>query len=208
MKRIIFVLAVVALLSSAVFQTTGCLKEKVYEIVLFDETSTDFEHRETSTSNTDPVVVNYGEEISRILDDAGWSRDKIVSASVVAAYYGVTKIDVHDWEAQGAFSVQRVDVAGPTELIVNYTYESVNAALGRKIQADLNEDGVTVLNQALADFIAGDNPVLRFSVVNGTIQNPDTGQPPSDVDPLSVDSRAWIKIHVILEDEGEFPDPF
>ena len=90
MKKIIFVLAVAALLSSATFYSTGCLKEKVYEIVLFDETSHDLHHVETSANNSQPVAVNYGEEIDKILKDAGWSRDQIKSAKVVAAYYGTT----------------------------------------------------------------------------------------------------------------------
>lgn len=205
MKKIIFVLAVAALLCSATFYSTGCLKEKVYEIVLFDETSHDIQHRETSANNSDPVVINYGTEVDRILNEAGWSRDKIKSAKLVAVYYGVTaNNNSHDWAVAGGFQVRRTDVPAGPAVIVNYTFDSVNMAMGKKIQASLNPDGVNILNQTLADFIDGANPVLEFRVADGATITP----VPSDVDPLSVDTRAWIKIHVIFEDEGDFPDPF
>ena len=205
MKRIFFVLAVAALLSSAVFQTTGCLKEKVYEIVLFDETSTDIHHQETSVNNSQPVIVNYGDQIDKILKDAGWSRDKVKSAKVVAAYYGATaNNNSHDWAVAGGFQVERIDDPAGPALIVNYTFDSVDMALGKKIQASLNDAGVDILNQALADFISGANPVLEFSVADGATITPT----PSGADALDVETRAWIKIHVILEDESEFPDPF
>jgi len=193
------------LLSSATFYSTGCLKEKVYEIVLFDETMADIEHFETSANNSQPVVVNYGDEIDKILKDAGWSRDKVKSAKVVAAFYGATANNTsHDWAVAGGFQVERTDVPAGPALIVDYTFDSVDMALGKKIQASLNAAGVDILNQALADFIAGANPVLEFSVADGATITP----VPSDVDILDVETRAWIKIHVVLEDEGEFPDPF
>jgi hypothetical protein len=205
MKKMITVIAVAAFLCSAVI---GCLDEKVFEIVLFGETSHDIHHVETSATYTDPDTVDYADEIDKILSDAGWNKSDIKSAKIVSAFYGVTDWVIpdppHDWKLEGYAMVRRLDVTSLADTIVEYTYASVENALGRRIQARLHADGVDILNQALDDYLADiRRPVLEFSILNGDI-DPE----PSDDDPLNVKSRFWLKLHVIKDESAEFPDPF
>jgi DNA-binding MltR family transcriptional regulator len=204
MRKIITVIAVAAFLCAVVI---GCLDEKVFEIVLFGETTHEIHHEETSASATDPDTVDYADEIDKILKDANWRKSDIKSVKVVSAFYGVTDwvvpVGHDDWELEGYAMVRRLDVPSTIDTMVEYTYASVKDALDRRIQAVLQEDGVEILDTAFEDYLGGSSPVLEFSVLNGVID-----PTPSDTDKLDVHSKFWIKLHVIKDESAEFPDPF
>lgn len=184
----------------------GCLEDKVIQIVLTDETFADFHELEDSANRTDPVTVDYGQEIRDVLEKNGFRAEDIVDASLISAFYGVRqRIQGDDWLLSGEIKVRRVDGGpGPQATIVNYTNVSVAGALGQKILANLDGAGVALLNQALDDFLAGANPVLEFETVHGTIT-----PVPSDVSPMEFIWRAWLNIQVTIEDVIEdVPDPF
>jgi hypothetical protein len=175
----------------------GCLEDKVTELVLTDETFMDFEESHTSASWTTPFTLdNYGSQLDSALVDAGYSRSNILSAQLVAAFYGVTDFSqAHDWRISGTITVQRTDgTPGLVETLIDYTSVSVDSALGLKIPASLDPAGVAVINQALTDFITGSNPVLVFRVENGSVS-----PIPDAQDPLIFDWRAWIKVQVVID---------
>ncbi|HEU4364472.1 MAG TPA: hypothetical protein VFT13_03310, partial [Candidatus Krumholzibacteria bacterium] len=165
MKRTFLVPAVVVAFAATV--VPGCLDEKTLEIVLTGETYADLEQDEDSANWTEAAVLDIGQEIRDILEDNGYSTDDISQAYVTSASYGVTSFaQAHDWEIGG-----RIDVTyqATTETAINYTSQSVQGALGQKIPAPLEAGAVTLMNQALQDFLGGEHPVLTFTVVNGSV---------------------------------------
>jgi len=130
----------------------GCLEEKTLDIVLTGETYADFSQDETSENWTEPAVIDMAQEIRDILDDNGVSGD-LTGAHVTSASYGVTQFSQdHDWDISGAITVT---YKGTTETLINYTSQSVTAALGKKISAPLLPAGVDLINLALQDFLDG-----------------------------------------------------
>ena len=202
MKRILLLLVLgllVALLGS-------CLDEKVLELVLTGETYATFVENETSADNPEIAVVDVAEEIRNILEENGYTTGDLEDAFVTSVSYGVMSIpssQTHDWVLSGQIRVSRD--GGPAVVIVNYTSQSVQAALGQKIAATLEPLGVDLINDALDDFINNnENPILTFEVQHGTIL-PNT---PTPTDPMVFDWRAWLAIQVILPQTVEVPDPF
>jgi hypothetical protein len=199
MKRNMTIVALI--LSLTALLGTGCLEEKVLEIVLTAETSADFSQNETSSSWTEPAVVDMGAEIRDILEDNGYSTDDLTGAHMTSASYGVTSFSQdHDWQISGEITVT---YGATTETVIDYTSESVQGLLGDKKSAPLQPAAVDLINQALQDFLGGTDPVLTFTIVNGT-----TTPTPSVEDPMIFDWRAWLAIQVIVEESVEVPDPF
>lgn len=206
MRRVLHTLGI-ALLTTLIVSGSGCiLEEKVIDIVLSDEISAEFIENHQTEAWTNNEIVDYASEINQILEDNGYSRSDIGEAKVVSAHYGVTAFaGAHDWTINGMVEVRRIDGGiGPWTTVVNYTSVSVAGALGAKIPAALNAGGVTLLNQALADFIAGTDPILEFRVNNDGDVIPD----PSAVDPIIFDWRAWLLIQVVIKETLDVPDPF
>jgi hypothetical protein len=199
MKRTIIVPAMVVAL--AAIAMPGCLEEKVLEIVLTGESYADFSQDEDTANWTEAAVVDMGQEIRDILADNGYSTSDILSAHVTSVNYGVTSFNqAHDWEISGQINVT---YNAQTETAITYTAQSVQGALGQKIPAPLETGAVDLINQALQDFLDGNNPVLTFTVVNGTV-NP----VPSGTDRMVFDWRAWLAIQLVIEESVEVPDPF
>jgi hypothetical protein len=149
-------------------------------------------------------VVDYAEEIEQILLDNGFTLEEIKDAFMVGASYEVTEFtQAHDWLISGTIEVARVDIVDGPVTILNYSSQSVQAALGVTIPADLNTAGVELINRALDDFLAGGEPVLVFTVQNGSVD-----PIPTEQDPIVFTWEACFKIHVIIDREVEVPQFF
>jgi len=183
----------------------GCLEDKVLEIVLTGETSMDFSQDEDSANWTNSAQIDLAQEIRDILTENGYSADDILEAHVTSVSYGVTRFShSHDWEIGGQINVTVTTMDSTlTGMIVDYPPQSVQAALGRKISVQLEPDGVAAINYALEVFLAGDNPVLTFTVMNDTVT-----PLPSTTDRMVFDWRAWLAIQLIVRETVEVPDPF
>lgn len=193
---LVLVLCVVSALSG------GCLDDKVVELVATGETSVDFSQNETTEQWTEDAVLDVGQQVRDILEDNGYDESDIKGAHMTSVHYGVTSFDqAHDWTISGAILVSRD--GGPFVEIMNYTSQSVQAALNKKLPAKLESGGVDLVNKALDDFVEGQNPVLTFRISNAT-----AAPTPNDGDPMIFDWRAWLAIQVILEQEVSIPDPF
>jgi hypothetical protein len=180
----------------------GCLDDKVVELVATGETSADFSQNETTEQWTEPAIIDIGQQVRDILEDNGYDESDLKDAHLTSVHYGVTSFSqAHDWDISGAITVT---YNGNTQAILNYTSQSVQAALGKKIPATLEQGGVDLVNQALDDFVAGAPTVqLTFTINNGaTTPSPTVG------DPMIFDWRAWLAIQVILDQEVSIPDPF
>ncbi len=183
----------------------GCIMEdRVIELVINETTCAEFLEDHATVSFVTPATVDYAAEINEILDDNDISREDLVSARLVSASYGVTDFPTHDdWNITGSITVERNDIADGPSTLWEYTSVSVQGALGKKIPAVLNEDGVGVLNRALADFIAGGSPVLTFKVVNSGVT-----PAPSSGDRLLFTWNGCIVVDFVAKTDVEIPDPF
>jgi hypothetical protein len=179
----------------------GCLDDKVLDLVVTGETSADFPVNETSSSWTKVAGLDVGQAIRDILNDNGYDDSDIKSAHMTSVHYGVSSFSQdHDWDISGSI---QVTYNGNEQPLMSYVSQSVQGALGKKIPATLHSQGVDLINQALADFVSGQNPVLTF-----TINNLGTAPTPTALDPMIFDWRAWLAIQVILNEEVTVPDPF
>jgi hypothetical protein len=205
MKSNIVKILLVCMICTLAFGTSCILEDKVVQIVFTDKTSAEFSENSQDENWTTIAVVDYADQIDDILADNDLTREGIETAILVSASYGVTSFEqTTDWEITGAILVNRQDISIAEDTIVVYSSVDVRDALGRQIPATLHGNGVGIMNQALADYIAGThNPVLEFTVANG-----DVSPNPSPADPIIFDWKAWLVIQVILTDTFEVPDPF
>jgi len=179
----------------------SCVEDRVLDLVVTGETSAEFAQNETSSTWTRPAVIDLGQMVRDILNDNGYDEDDIKGAHVTSMQYGVTDFSQpHDWAISGSITIT---YKGTTRTILDYTSQSVAGALGKKIPATLQSGGVDLINTALADFVRGENPILAFTISNGS-----TAPTPSDTDPMIFTWRAWLAIQIVLKQELTVPDPF
>ena len=180
------------------------MDEKTLEIVFTGETSADFqENEDDATDDPETAAIDVADEIRDILGANDVALSEIKDAFVSSVSYGVSSFSQsHDWTVSGAMSVRRQGSPSFTP-IANYTSVSVQGALGQKTGVALLPAGVAIVNQALDDFLAGQNPVLEFQLLNDSI-----APPPSGIDPMIFDWRAWLAIQLITTETVDVPDPF
>ncbi len=209
MKTRFLIPVLLVLLAFALSGSDCLLYEKVLDVVFLHSTCVDFEQIEDSEEFTTPQTVDYADEIDGILEDNDIEKSDISAAHVVSASYEVTDFTVpathDDWDISGEITVRRIDVAGPTATIVEYTSQSVAAALGTRTPATLVQQGVDLLNDALDDYLAGEMPVLEFAVVSET---GDVDPAPSPSDVMEFDWTACIAFHIVAAVATDTPDPF
>ena len=208
MKEAMKITTILLFLFGLIQVAGGCIMEdRVIELVVSETTCVDTLEYQVSESFVTPVVINYGEKISEILDENSVSRDDIVTARLVSASYSVTDFPDHaDWIISGSITVERIDSLDGPATLWDYDNVSITGALNKKIPMVLNSAGVGVLNRALADFIHNKNypnPVLVFRV-----NNADVTPSPSVGDPLVFAWRGCIVVDIVAESEIEVPDPF
>ncbi len=197
---ILFGVFIVALLVSG----ENCLlEEKVIDVVIKEETCAEFAENSTSETFATSVEIDYADQIDQILSDNGYSKSDIKSATLESGSYGVTSYTgTTDWIISGGITVRRVDGGGSAVTLLDYTSESVVGLLGQKKDAALTSAGVALLNDALADYLGGQEPVIEFTVNNGDV-NPN----PSQGDPIVFNWRACLRINVVIEQTVDVPEP-
>jgi hypothetical protein len=204
----------IGLLAVVLVAGSGCniLEDKVLQIVLSEDACAEFLASETTDNWTKTAVIDYGQEISDILAENDYARTDLEAITLTSAFYGVTQYNGGtNWVISGVIRVRRTDAdATPAEqnyvTITNYSQVSIPAALDKKLQADLNQAGVGLLNQALADFLIGDNPILEFQIES---LSADISPDPSVANPMMFTWKAWLVFQILLNQEIEnVPDVF
>jgi hypothetical protein len=183
----------------------GCvMEERTVDVVVTDETCADFTVNEQAASFVLTAYVDLANTLSEALLDNDASREDIVSARIVSMTYGVTAFDQsHDWMTTGSLTVERYDKTDGPYTILEYTSQSVQEALGKKIPANLNSDGVGVINRALEDYVAGENPTLIFKFNNVSVS-----PLPSASDPIVFTWQPCLMTQVVVATDTDVPDPF
>lgn len=189
------VFCVLALSSGCVYedlQTEVVITEKV--LVQFDE------YRESPSIGSAVVVDDFKTKLMNKLDEYGVELEDVVSITMVSGEYKVTKPSKgHDWTVTGEVTIKRQDdpmgpvTEGP-EIFVNLTSQSLNAAQGMPVPADLNSAGVGVVNNALAALKMGGDPRLIV-----TMESDDITPAPSPSDPLMFKWQARIVFQIVVD---------
>jgi len=201
--------ALVLLLIAAILCTSCILDEKVIEVILRNSTCLDFQEYDEDETFSTPDTIDMADEIGETLAENGMSRGDIVTASLISCTYEVTDLTPPvghaDWVISGAITVERIDKARAATTLVEYDTQSIVGAMGLTdpIVADLTPAGVDLLNEALADFIAGDDPVIVVKTENGNV-DPD----PTPSDPIDFDWQACLNFYLQFDETLDLIDLF
>ena len=206
MKRRFAMLSLVTVIMLAV-AFSGCLdkKTKVVEIILTAETCGEFSQDSASEVFTDSDTINVSDELNSALASANVSRDSILAATILGGAYGATDFTPTgppDWMISGSIDVERI--GGGSATIISYTSVSVLNSLGKKIPAPLEAAGVSLLQDALDDYLAGDDNVRVIYKIN----NGDVEPNPSQSEHIIFDWKAWINIQVTVPTGFDLIDPW
>ena len=198
--------AVLLILIAFLLGLTGCLtEERRAQIVLGSENCEEFDEPHDSENFVTPYTLDIAAEIDTLLDDNEVSRADIVDAFLVSAAYEVLEFEQdHGWELAGVIMIERVGSIDPPDTLLDYN-EGItvsDAIVGDKTYVHVHPDGAAVINQALDDFIAGSDPILRIVIENGDVE-PD----PSVADPLDFIWEFCLFIQVITELETDVYEP-
>lgn len=184
--------------------SAGCLLEdREVQIVLNDEQCQTFPEYHTARNYTTPGVLEFSEQLDRLLADNDIDKEQIVDAFLVSGFYEIVEFDhTHDWSLQGIITVERSDIADDPDTLVVYTHMSLEASVGVRTRVTLHEAGVATIDRALDDYLAGGYPSLLLTVVSGGV-DPD----PSPADPIAFLWESCLSIQVIYTLETEVYDP-
>ena len=195
--------ALLVILVAFLVGLSGCLtEERRAEIVLNEENCEQFDDPHTSENFTTPYTLDIAGEIDELLADNELTRSDISDAFLVSASYEVLEFEQpHGWLLEGIITVERGGVVD-TLLDYNDGVTVSDAIVGDKTYVKIHPAGAAMINQALDDFIAGDNPVLTITIENGNV-DPD----PSIGDPLDFVWEFCLFIQVITYLDTEIYDP-
>ena len=193
-----------ALVTSSVLWLAGCTEEKIIEIAIGTEAEKDFPQGPSSDVQFEnSETINIAEEVEKALAGTRFNRKQILRAVLNGASYGVlTYTGTTRWKIGGKVTVQRLDISGPEADLIQYDDVIVPDAVGKKITAKLTKAGVLIIDQALNDFVSGDDPVLRF-VTRTELVDP----PPSTSNQIEFDWRVWVRYQVIVHESAKIFDP-
>ncbi len=181
----------------------GCVYNDLSsEMVVTDQVCISLdEFRESGTLGSAVVAEEFADDVNAMLDKYDSKVKDIKSISVVSGTYRVSRPSTasHDWVVTSAVTIRRQDnPSGPVTdgpaTFVNLTEQSLRAAQGAPILADLNSDGVDLIKRALDDLRAGQSPRLVLTMEGGTI-----APEPTPSDPLSFAWRTCVTFQVVIQ---------
>ena len=159
------------------------------------------EYRTNGTLGSAVVTQEFAEDVYQILEKYDSNIKDVKSISVVSGTYQVTRPSEakHDWVVTSQVTIKRQDdMSGPVTdgpaVFVDLTSQSLKAAQGKAVPADLNSAGVALVDRALDDLLTGQTPRLILTMEGGTIT-----PAPSLVDPLSFTWRACVTFQVVID---------
>ncbi len=201
MKKAILSVAVLPILCVLVL-ASGCVYDDMSTEVVITETvkiSLD-EYRESPTLGSAVVCDDFADRVYKLLEKHDTKVKDIRSIHIVSGTYMVQRLtSEHDWVVSSAVTIKRQDTPGEAlddgpATFVNMTDQSLMAAKDMAIYADLNSDGVALVDRALVDLVAGMDPRLILTMDAGTV-TPE----PSAADPLSFKWRVAVTFQVVID---------
>ena len=181
---------------------SGCVYDSLSsQVVVTEKVNVQFkEYRESPSIGSTVVADQFKTRLMDILKDNNAKLSDIQSITMVAGEYKVAAPSTasHDWTVTGRVTMRRQDnpigpvTEGPATF-VNLTSQSLWAAKGKPVPADLNSAGVAIVNNALKDLKNGGDPRLIVEMVSDTIV-----PAPSPSDPLEFSWLAEVTFQVVI----------
>jgi hypothetical protein len=184
---------------------TGCILDEETEVVLTEKFCVNFDERqEEPTLRSEVVCDQFRVQIEAYLEDNEIDPEDIISVGIVSATYHVSRISgkkgpAHDWIISGFVSAKRQDDPdGPIDdgpaTFVDFTEQSLKDAQGKPTPANLNGDGVAVIDRALeALIIGGEDPRIVL-----TLENSDVVPTPTPEDAMDFKWRACVTLQTVV----------
>jgi len=198
MKQLCARLLVIAVFGS-LLATAGCVLDGS-DLVITENVCVDINEVQTDGSfTTFAVAETFKEQLDKKLKENGKSPKDVKSIHMVGATFKTVKVDgSHDWTFDADFDIARDDNGdftyedGPAPL-ATFEDQSFYALKGGPNTVTLLEDGVALVDRALADLLTGDDPRLVLLV-----RNEDVDPDPSESDPLSFTTNACVKFQIVI----------
>ena len=194
-------LALISTICVLVF-ASGCLYDATTgQVVVTEQICVLFrQHQETGTFATTEICDKFKTRLEGLLAENGASPEDVVSLGVVGGTYKVvdSKFD-HDWVITSSVTVTRQDdpqgpiMDGPA-LFVGETTQSLTAAQKNKLTANLDAAGIQLIDDALADVLAGGDPRVLVTMEGASIS-----PVPSTEDPLDFKWLACIRFQAVIQ---------
>lgn len=202
--RVTLSILVLVLAGSLIF-SSGCMYDELTsQVVITEKICVSFtQYSEDGQIDPSEVDQRFKERILQRIDEYGAELEDIVSINVVSGTYQVTKPATvkggHDWTITAAVNIARQDdpmgpVTDGPALFINETSQSLMDAKGKPTLADMNSEGIDVINRALADFLDGMDPRLVLTLVD-----PVVAPTPTPEDPLTFKWNACVTFQAVVD---------
>ena len=194
-------LAIVAFVAAM----SGCVLEGESQVVLNEVLNVNFDERmESGDQRSEVICDQFRQQIEYFLMEHEIEPEDIVSVGIVSATYQVSRISQDngpkdDFVISGYATVKRQDdPSGPVtdgpETLVNQTTQSILDARGMPTPADLNADGVGLLERAIYSLVVdGEDPRVIITLESQAID-----PVPTPECPLDFKWRATIRLQVVV----------
>lgn len=197
MKQLCAKLLVIAALG-VMLAFAGCITSQS-DLVVTDEISVNIvEHETTGTFSTFTVVDDFRDQLDKALAKAGKKSSDVKSIHMIGATFKAIAVSPKDTRATADITIARQDTPGGAyndgpAAFVSFNNQLLTALQGKPTDAQMNAAGVTVVDNALAALLAGQNPRLVLNVNNETIT-----PTPSAGSPLDFTVRVAVRFQAVV----------
>jgi len=188
----IAILGMTLALSSCIFKNG--------DVVINETVSVNLEEEQTTGQFTTFAVADkFKDVLERKLEQHGRGKKDVKSIHMTSATFKTMSIKPHDWTVTGDIHIARQDDPegpyddGPAPLVV-FEDQSLKDLKGRPTDADLLDDGVDLVDRALADLLDEEDPRLILLVENETVE-----PTPSDGDPMEFKVRVSVNFQMVVD---------
>jgi hypothetical protein len=179
MKQLCARLLVIAALGM-LLATAGCITSQS-DLVVTDVISANItEHETTGTFSTFTVVSDFKDQLEKALAKSGKKTTDVKSIHMIGATFSTQSVSPKDATATADITISRQDVSDGPAAFVSFDNTLLTSLRGAPTDATMNADGVALVDRALADLLAGSDPVLVLTVNNETITPTPTPDAPLD----------------------------
>ena len=202
MKQLCAKLLVIAALGM-LLATAGCITSQS-DLVVTDEISVNIvEHETTGSFSTFTVVDDFRDQLDKALAKAGKKSTDVKSIHMIGATFKAIAVSPKDTRATANITIARQDTPGGAyndgpAAFVSFNNQLLTALQGKPTDAQMNAAGVTVVDNALAALLAGQNPRLVLNVNNETIT-----PTPSAGSPLDFTVRVALRFQAVVAGTGK-----
>jgi hypothetical protein len=187
---------------SALALMSGCLYDPPSgTVVITEKVVCQFdEYRTIPTIGSAVVADDFKEKLMSALERQHFKLEDVQTITMVSGAYKVSKPSTapHDWVITGTVSISRQDDPnGPVTSaspFINVFDQSLRAAKSRPVRANLNTEGVALVNRALAGLLEGMDPRLIITMNSSSIV-----PPPSTADPLEFKWLAEVTFQAVIK---------